>query len=478
MERWRDIPRYKDRYQISDHGRVKNITNGKNRILGTIVCDYGYYRRVMRYTVDGLVKHKNERIHRLVAKEFIPNPENLPMVNHLDGNKLNNHYTNLEWTDSLGNVQHAIINDLRRPSGMGHEVFSVEDVKTIRTKFEDTDVTLAELADEYNTTTQNVYNVVTYITWGLVNPELKDTYKASSISRDVYANTYPNKGFTKRTVAQFYDNEKPWVSIGVPDRKALDELVIDYVNGTDAIYAFAKTRGVSKKYLTRYIKNLEQVPMIVLENETFKEYVTNRKLLISNLGRVFDPNIYKFIDRGTINGIKVSKIIVETFIRELEEGEGVRIIDKTKPITLNNLRIYTPSPEVAYKPKKLPYVLTEEMRETIIDEYQNTNITYIGIHTKYKVPHKVIAKTLKEETKLANKRAKIEPEIVLGIRSDYYRKGMAINTIAGNRELSTDLVYKVVNHKIHPDLVKHIEDMTVKITRQHEKMSEELTGKF
>lgn len=57
-------------------------------------------------------------LHRVIAQHFIPNPYNYPEVNHIDGNKLNNHYSNLEWCTPKQNTQHAIINNLRKtPKG-------------------------------------------------------------------------------------------------------------------------------------------------------------------------------------------------------------------------------------------------------------------------------------------------------------------------------------------------------------------------
>ena len=60
-------------------------------------------------------KPKNCRVNRLVAQHFLPNPDNLPEVNHIDGNKENNHVSNLEWTDRSRNVKHSFDTGLKRP---------------------------------------------------------------------------------------------------------------------------------------------------------------------------------------------------------------------------------------------------------------------------------------------------------------------------------------------------------------------------
>ena len=59
-------------------------------------------------------KKSSAKIHRMVALAFIPNPMDLPQVNHKDGNKLNNHVDNLEWIDNLSNMRHAVANGLAR----------------------------------------------------------------------------------------------------------------------------------------------------------------------------------------------------------------------------------------------------------------------------------------------------------------------------------------------------------------------------
>jgi hypothetical protein len=65
-------------------------------------------------------KQKNCRVNRLVAQVFIPNPKQLPEVNHIDGNKDNNHVSNLEWCDRSQNMKHAIRTGLANPKLHAH----------------------------------------------------------------------------------------------------------------------------------------------------------------------------------------------------------------------------------------------------------------------------------------------------------------------------------------------------------------------
>lgn len=91
----------KTNYAVSKDGRVFNIKY--NRELKNKIDSKGYY--VVSLSVDGIII--DQRVHRLVAIAYIPNPNDYPMVNHLDGNKLNPYYTNLEWTTAKGNAEHA-----------------------------------------------------------------------------------------------------------------------------------------------------------------------------------------------------------------------------------------------------------------------------------------------------------------------------------------------------------------------------------
>lgn len=101
MEEWKDVPDYKGLYSVSNLGNVKSEYT--NKLLKPSVDRFGY----VRFSATKNKKQKTLRIHRLVAEIFIPNPNNLPQVNHKDGNKLNNTIFNLEWCTDSDNKLHA-----------------------------------------------------------------------------------------------------------------------------------------------------------------------------------------------------------------------------------------------------------------------------------------------------------------------------------------------------------------------------------
>lgn len=98
-EIWKDIKNYKGKYQISNMGRIKSIEhtiirkNGNKLLIKEKILKQSINKGYYHITLQG----KCFRVNRLVAETFIPNPNNLPCVNHKDENKLNNNVENLEW---------------------------------------------------------------------------------------------------------------------------------------------------------------------------------------------------------------------------------------------------------------------------------------------------------------------------------------------------------------------------------------------
>lgn len=114
FEIWKDVQGYEGYYQVSNFGRVKSLTRtvksnkGDNYPYATLSekirkPSEGKYLQII-LCKDG--KTKKHLIHRLVAQAFIPNPNNLPCVNHKDENPRNNHVENLEWCTYQYNNQY------------------------------------------------------------------------------------------------------------------------------------------------------------------------------------------------------------------------------------------------------------------------------------------------------------------------------------------------------------------------------------
>lgn len=108
-EIWKDIEGYEGCYQVSNFGNVKSLNymhTGKEQILKLKTKKSGYLQ--VNLCKDG--KIKTYTIHRLVAKAFVENPDNLPQVNHIDEDKTNNRFDNLEWCDQKYNNNYGTHN--------------------------------------------------------------------------------------------------------------------------------------------------------------------------------------------------------------------------------------------------------------------------------------------------------------------------------------------------------------------------------
>lgn len=98
------INNIKTNYVISKYGNIFNIN--RNHLMTPYLSNSGY--KVVKITIPGINISKNYFLHRLIAQTFIPNPKNLPYINHIDANKLNNNINNLEWCTPEHNVHEAI----------------------------------------------------------------------------------------------------------------------------------------------------------------------------------------------------------------------------------------------------------------------------------------------------------------------------------------------------------------------------------
>lgn len=121
-EIWKDIKGYEGLYQISSFGNVKSLDryiinkNGDKQYFPGKYLTQGISDNYLKVILSKNNKQRTFRVHILVARAFIPNPENKPEVNHIDGNKKNNKVNNLEWNTRSENEFHAYRNGLAKPS--------------------------------------------------------------------------------------------------------------------------------------------------------------------------------------------------------------------------------------------------------------------------------------------------------------------------------------------------------------------------
>ena len=125
LELWKPIKNYEEYYQISSFGKVRSLHKKPYKIL----------KQSLRTEYLGIQLNKNNKgktfsVHRLVATSFIKNDDYAKIVNHIDGNKNNNHVLNLEWITYKENTKHAIVNNLHIPKCIRVSQYS-KDKKTL-----------------------------------------------------------------------------------------------------------------------------------------------------------------------------------------------------------------------------------------------------------------------------------------------------------------------------------------------------------
>ena len=164
-ELWEDVFGYEDRFRISSHGRLYSKISCK--ILSQTISKTGYYTHGTK--IGGRNgKAVCFKIHRLVAKAFLLNPEEKLYVNHKDGNKLNNLLSNLEWVTSSENSIHAHKNgfcthpkgDMSKNSKLNQSI-----VEDIRREYSEEGVSQRSLASKYSVSKTTIQNILKFKRW-------------------------------------------------------------------------------------------------------------------------------------------------------------------------------------------------------------------------------------------------------------------------------------------------------------------------
>lgn len=166
-EIWKDVVGYEDLFSVSNKGQL--FSKRTKKILKQNPTGSGYNTCVTKLNgrkgVNLVLK-----LHREVAKAFIPNPNNLPVVNHKDGNKLNNDVENLEWVSVRDNVLHALSNELSTvehllEANLLNRKLSKDDVLFVRNNYKPYDKNLGTrgLARRFGVSHKTIQDVINKI---------------------------------------------------------------------------------------------------------------------------------------------------------------------------------------------------------------------------------------------------------------------------------------------------------------------------
>lgn len=159
----KDIKGFEGRYTISNFGIVRSLLTGKE--MKPYITNRGYARVNLRYAKSR--DFKSLLVHRLVAMNFLPNPNNYKEVNHKDCNPLNNRLDNLEWCDRFYNVKYAF--EKGRASNKGvrnpNSKLNEDDVKAIRALVETGRFFNTQIAKMFKVSSTTIDMIVSNKTW-------------------------------------------------------------------------------------------------------------------------------------------------------------------------------------------------------------------------------------------------------------------------------------------------------------------------
>lgn len=158
----KEIEGYEGLYSISDDGKV--YSHSRNRFLKYQPDRNGYC--YVQLSKKG--KIRKLAIHRIVGMSFLSNPFNLPQINHIDGNKLNNHVSNLEWCTPRYNTLHAFAKGLKvvaRGEDNHRAKLLWSDVSKIRKLYKSGNCTQGQIASLYGLHQTTILKIVNYKSW-------------------------------------------------------------------------------------------------------------------------------------------------------------------------------------------------------------------------------------------------------------------------------------------------------------------------
>lgn len=357
----KEIPGF-SKYKITENGKVFSLY--RNRFLTPMI--QGKYQTV--HVKDNSNISKHVLVHRLVALAYIPNPKNLPFVNHIDGSGdvLNNNVSNLEWVTSKDNTQHAIRTGLRK----NRPIVQMDKNYKFINKFD----------------------------------SIRDANRKTKIDRKEISEVCNKKRLAKEFYWKYEDDLPLKIEVDQIEKISQDGKIIERyenINRVCELFKYEKEeieRAISKEILFdnfywRYQKDLEKR----IEEEEWKTIDNFSNYKISKNGEIYNISLKILIKNQSRNGTKfvcincdtgenksifVKKLVALAYIPNPENKNHVRHIDGNKNNnSVENLEWFT------YSCKNK--VQKSQNRKEIISKLENTkplhiqnNLPKLGISRK------------------------------------------------------------------------------------------------
>lgn len=171
-EIWLEIPGYEGAYEASNLGQIRSMDREVKYIKGGKEIVNKYKGKVLTPTFDKdgyrqVTMKKTVKVHRIVAKAFLPNPENKATVNHIDGIKDNNNISNIEWATFSENANHKY-SVLNRGRGEEHGKTTLTEDQVRAIKVNKDNLKGVELAEIYGVTSSAISSIKHGKNWGHV----------------------------------------------------------------------------------------------------------------------------------------------------------------------------------------------------------------------------------------------------------------------------------------------------------------------
>ena len=356
------------------------------------------------------------------------------IINHIDGDKQNNHHSNLEWCTHLHNIRHAIKSGLRKRSRI--QVLSDEDVKEARRLFNETSLSYSAIGRIYKIFGTSINLAVTYKTFIDVEPEKKYEYKINNLKGEELSE-WLNTKYKSKTLLEIITQDD------------LNELIHEYCNTTTQLVILCEKYGAPFLKTRNYIQRLDKVPFDKLKDEIFKKI--NDTYAISNMGRVFNLK-YKRLstssNRTRINHMDLKMLVAQEFLPNPDNLKNVKIINDELGVNLDNLKWYTPDrhtnrPEYVDKFKPI--------RSNVIDDYENTKLMQKEIAVKYNISINSVEGICRGFYKKEEFKHPITKLEASEIRNKYNIDKLRVPDLANEYNVSIGYIYNVIKNMVWPD---------------------------